>query len=141
MAGNAKHPKERTMNNENTATATAAAVEVGAIKEVNEPTPVVSFKKIAMQLAARGIPVIPIPPRQKGAVLRNWPELATTDSAQIEKWNKGNPQHNVGAVAKLDGFWFLDCDVPNLQQAIETETGQLFPPTFSVKSANGVHFY
>jgi len=129
------------MNNENTATATATAVEVGAAKEVNEPAPVVSFKEIAMPLVARGIPVIPIPPRQKGAVLKNWPELATTDLVQIEKWNKENAQFNVGAVAKLDGFWMLDCDVPGLPQQIENEIGKPFPNTFTVKSSRGYHYY
>jgi putative DNA primase/helicase len=129
------------MNNENTATATAAAIEVVTVKEVSELTPVVSFKEIAMPLVARGIPVIPIPPRQKGAVLRNWPELATTDSGQIEKWNKENAQYNVGAVARLDGFWMLDCDVPDLPETIEKQTGQFFPKTFSVRSNKGLHFY
>jgi putative DNA primase/helicase len=125
------------MNNENTAT----ALEVEAAKEVSGLTIVGGFKEIAMPLVARGIPVIPIPPRQKGAGLKGWQNLATTDPVQIEKWNKENPQYNVGAVAKLDGFWMLDCDVPNLPQTIEQETNQSFPQTFSVKSGKGLHFY
>ena len=90
------------MNNENT-----IAVEVGAVKEVSELTPVGSFKDIAMPLVARGIPVIPIPPRQKGASLKGWQNLATTESEQIEKWNEENPQYNAGAVAKPSGFWMF----------------------------------
>jgi putative DNA primase/helicase len=135
--------EERKMNNENTATAaaTAVAVEVGAVKEVSELTSVLSFKEIAMPLVARGIPVIPIPPRQKGAVLKNWPDLATTNPGQVEAWNKQNPQYNCGAVAQFDGFWMLDCDVPDLQQTIEKETGEIFPQTFTVKSSKGLHFY
>jgi len=35
----------------------------------------------------------------------------------------------------------LDCDVPHLQQTIETESGQVFPPTFSVRSSKGIHYY
>lgn len=119
------------MNNEN-ATAVETQIDV---------TPVTNFKEIVTPLIARGIPVIPIPPRQKGAVLRGWQKLATTSSEQIEEWHSRNPQYNAGAVAKPDGFWFLDCDVPNLQQTIETETGQLFPPTFSVRSSKGIHYY
>lgn len=117
------------------------AVQVEEVKEVSELTPVGSFKDIAMPLVARGIPVIPIPPRQKGAGLRGWQKLATTESEQIEKWNEENPQYNAGAVAKLSGFWMLDCDVPDLQQKIELETGQVFPQTFSVSSSKGLHFY
>src|ERR1019366_10717907 len=127
------------MNNEN-----ATAVEV---LDVNQPsaeshaTIAGSFRDIALALVARHIPVIPILPRQKGTVLKNWPELAATDPLQIEKWNEENAQYNVGAVAKLDGFWRLACDVPDLQQTIEKETGQVFPQTFSVKSNKGMHFY
>jgi putative DNA primase/helicase len=124
------------MNNEN-----AIAVEAGAVKEVSKLIPVSSFKDIAMPLVARGIPVIPIPSRQKGANLKGWQNLATTDSKQIEKWNAEDSQYNVGAVAKLDGFWMLDCDVPDLPQTIEKETGEVFPQTFSVKSSKGLHFY
>jgi putative DNA primase/helicase len=127
------------MNNEN-----ATAVEV---LDVNQPSAVSqatiagSFRDIALALVARHIPVIPILPRQKVTFLKNWPELATTDPVQIEKWNKENAQYNCGAVAKLNGFWMLDCDVPNLQQTIEKDTGQVFPQTFSVRSNKGLHFY
>ena len=114
------------------------ATEVQTITEVPALS---SFKEIAMPLVARGIPVIPIPARQKGTNLPNWPELASTDPAQIEKWNEENPQYNVGAVAKLGGFWMLDCDVPDLPKTIEKETGQVFPQTFSVRSNKGLHFY
>jgi len=103
--------------------------------------PAMSFKEIAMPLVARHIPVIPIPPLQKGTVLKDWPNLATTDLEQIEKWNEENPHFNAGAVAKLDGFLMLDCDVPGLQQKIEKSTGQVFPETFSVRSTKGLHFY
>jgi len=119
------------MNNEY-----AAAVETQI-----DVTPVSNFKEIVTPLIARGIPVIPIPPRQKGTRLKGWQNLATTDPVQIEKWHEENPQYNCGAVAKPDGFWFLDCDAPNLQQTIEAETGQLFPPTFSVRSSKGIHYY
>jgi putative DNA primase/helicase len=100
-----------------------------------------SFKEIAMPLVKRGIPVIPVLPRKKEAVLKAWQNLATTDVKVIEEWNEENPQYNAGAVAKLDGFWMLDCDVPDLQQKIEEETGNAFPQTFSVRSSKGQHFY
>lgn len=94
-----------------------------------------------MPLVARRIPVIPIPPLQKGAILKGWPNLATTELEQIEKWNEENPHFNAGAVAELNGFLMLDCDVPDLQRKIEKSTGHVFPQTFSVKSTKGLHFY
>jgi putative DNA primase/helicase len=127
------------MNNENN-----TAVEVQDKNSANAATQVlssVSFRDIAMPLVARGIPLIPVLPRDKTAVLKNWQNLATTDTDQIEKWHEENPHYNAGAVAKLDGFWMLDCDVPDLQQTIEKETGQVFPSTFSVRSNKGLHFY
>ena len=94
-----------------------------------------------MPLLARGIPLIPIRPRRKEPLLNGWQNLATTALEQIEKWNEENPQYNVGAVAKLNGFWMLDCDVPDLPQMIENETGKVFSQTFSVTSNKGKHFY
>ena len=111
------------------------------LQTLTDVLPAPSFKEIAMSLVARGIPVIPIPPLQKGAVLKHWPNLATIELEQIEKWNEENPHYNAGAVAKLDGFLMLDCDVPSLQQKIEKSTGQVFPETFSVRSSKGLHFY
>jgi Bifunctional DNA primase/polymerase, N-terminal/Primase C terminal 1 (PriCT-1) len=111
------------------------------LQTLTDASPAMSFKEIAMPLVARHIPVIPIPPLQKGAVLKDWPNLATIELEQIEKWNEENPHYNAGAVAKLDGFLMLDCDVPGLQQKIEKSTGQVFPETFSVRSTKGLHFY
>lgn len=116
---------------------TQSTIELQALTDVS---PAMSFKEIATPLVARHIPVIPIPPLQKGTVLKHWPNLATTELEQIEKWNEENPHYNAGAVAKLDGFLMLDCDVPGLQQKIEKSTGQDFPQTFSVKSSNRAAF-
>jgi len=117
-------------------------VEVTTDVQTQTEVPAVSsFKEIAMQIVKRGIPVIPIPPRKKGTILPNWPERASTDPAQIEKWNEENPDYNVGAVAKPGGYWMLDCDLPDVPQRIEEETGQVFPKTYTVKSSRGVHPY
>jgi hypothetical protein len=112
-----------------------------AVQTPIDVAPVANFKETAMPLIARGVPVIPIPPRQKGAVLRSWQKLATTNLERIEEWHAENPHYNAGAVANLSGFWFLDCDVADLPQAIERETGQAFPQTLSVRSSKGLHFY
>ena len=88
---------------------TQPAIELPTLTDASSA---MSFKEIAIPLVKRGIPVIPVLPRQKGTVLKGWQDLATTDVKVIEKWNEQNPQYNAGAVAKIDGFWMLDCDVP-----------------------------
>jgi len=91
----------------------------------------------------RGIPVVPVPAREKAAKLKGWPELATTDPAQISMWNLQNSDYNTAAVAfgVSGGYWFLDCDVPNLPERIESETGKKLPATLTVRSAKGLHIY
>jgi Bifunctional DNA primase/polymerase, N-terminal len=99
------------------------------------------FKIIASAMAERGIPVIPIPPRQKAAQLPNWPERATTNMKQIEAWHNENPECNCGAVATRNGFWMLDCDQEGLIERIEKETQRKIPPTLTVRSRKGQHIY
>lgn len=100
-----------------------------------------SFKETAATMLGRNIPVIPIPPREKGTKLKNWPKLATTDIVQIERWNSENPEYNCGAVATAEGVWILDCDIPDLAQQIEREAGHSLPATFVVQSSKGSHYY
>jgi hypothetical protein len=70
-----------------------------------------TFLEIATPLAQRGIPVIPVQPNDKPCFLVDWQKKATTDPAQIEKWNAEDPNYNVGCVGKPHGFAILDCDV------------------------------
>src|SRR5579863_1178622 len=60
-----------------------------------------------------GIPVIPL--RGKAPFLSGWQNAATTDPAQIEKWNGQFPDANCGLVAKAQpaGFWCLEVDSPD----------------------------
>jgi hypothetical protein len=114
---------------------------IEVVVELQNAANAVSFRDIAVPMIARGIPVIPLRTRSKQAFLKNWQDLATIDAEQIEGWHKKDPHYNCGAVAKLDGFWFLDCDDPNLPNLIETETGQKVPSTLTVQSSKGLHFY
>jgi putative DNA primase/helicase len=98
-------------------------------------TQTIRFKDIALPLAARGVPVIPVQPNDKACFLPDWEKKATTDLAQIEKWNAENPGYNVGCVAKPEGFVILDCDIKGLIKRIEKENGQKFPDTLIVRSA------
>lgn len=94
-----------------------------------------SFRDIALPLAARGIPVIPVQPREKRCILPAWQERASTNVDQIEAWNRENNEFNVGCVGKFDGVAIFDCDVKGLVSRIEKETSQKFPATFVVRSA------
>jgi hypothetical protein len=101
-----------------------------------------TFKRAVKELAfKRGIPVIPLPPREKGAKLTDWPSLATTDKEQLTIWLNENPSYNAGAVAKPDGVWILDCDDPTVPAQIEADTGRKIPRTFTVKASKAPHFY
>lgn len=94
-----------------------------------------SFKDIALLLIARGIYVVPVRSGMKKCTMKYWPDLATLDPSQIEKWNNENPNSNVACVGKPNGTLALDCDIKGLASQIEKETGQKFPPTLIVKSA------
>jgi putative DNA primase/helicase len=108
--------------------------------ERREAGDVGTFQEIASRIASRGIPVIPIPPGQKGCALKRWPEQATTDAAKIAAWNMQNPRYNCGAVAGAS-VWMLDCDIPDLAERAEAETGEKLLRTFTVRSSKGKHLY
>jgi putative DNA primase/helicase len=100
------------------------------------------FEELALPMVARHIEVIPVEPLQKRSLLPEWNKQATTDTALIGEWSKLFPEHNVGCVANAD-VGVLDCDVKELPERIEAETGQKLPETFTVKSANkqAPHYY
>jgi hypothetical protein len=66
-----------------------------------------SFLDVALRNAARGFRVIPL--SGKGAFLKGWPDLATTDETMIREWAELYPEFNVG-VAGGDDFVVLDTD-------------------------------
>lgn len=103
-----------------------------------------SYKDIALPLAERGIPTIPLRPRSKIAFLDNWESLATVDVNQIARWDTEYPNANAAsvAVATPDQVWFLEIDNPEVVHRIQTQTGQKIPSTFRVRSSPGRgHFY
>ena len=96
-----------------------------------------TFYKAAVECYKRGIPVIPIPAKEKGTKLKDWQNLASTDPDQLGKWKKANPQGNAGAVCKSDGICVVDWDEPALIATLP----QPLPATFTVKSSKGLHSY
>jgi hypothetical protein len=103
-----------------------------------------TFLDRAQILINLGIPVIPLPPGKKGAVLPEWPKKATTDLGQVLKWDAENDQYNCAAVFKAvpGGFWALEVDGPKILDKCKAETGEWVPSTFAVRSRPGRgHFY
>src|SRR5580700_937625 len=102
-----------------------------------------TFSELAIPLAQRGIPVIPVLPLSKRGFLDDQFRHATTAISQIAQWNRENPNFNVGCVCKPDGIVVLDCDVKGLARRIESEIGRRFPATLTVRSAGKGcdHFY
>ncbi len=89
--------------------------------------------------------VIPLAPKGKNALIKDWPNQASNSRKQIEAWAAQWPDANVGCVGRC--FVFLDDDRGDLKERIERETGKTFPATFtvntSVKSTGmvGKHYY
>lgn len=118
------------------------------IEQEGEQTPPVAnnFRDRALPLIKRGIPVIPLVPKGKKALIEDWPNKASTNRKQIEAWASQWPEANVGCVATY-GYCYLDDDRGDLKERIEQETGRGFPRTFtvltSVKSTGlrGRHYY
>ncbi|VVB52908.1 Uncharacterised protein [uncultured archaeon] len=102
------------------------------------------FQEVAVSLAGRGVPIIPLRPRTKIAFMNNWPEIATTDLAKLVQWDQDFLDANAASVAfaRPDGVWFLEIDKPGYQEEIERQTGHKIPPTLMVRSSPGRgHFY
>lgn len=84
-----------------------------------------SFRDIALPVAALGIPVTPIRANSKDAFLPDWPTSATTDTNQIELWDRQYGNINCGAVANghPDGIWIFEADDPAIFDKIKADTG------------------
>jgi putative DNA primase/helicase len=108
----------------------------------NQP---ITFADRALVVTKYGVPVMPVKPRDKKTVLKDWPNQATTDIAQITKWSKENPDYNCGAVGRKGEFWIFDADrFVGLSEQIERETGHHLDAidTLMVKSSEGkLHIY
>ena len=81
----------------------------------------------------RGLSIIPIPPREKGTKLADWPTKAKNDAAIMD----GLDDHNYGVVAN-EQFCILDID--NLDAFYESIKVNL-PLTYTVKTSRGRHLY
>ena len=84
----------------------------------------VDFLTIALAMAARGAPVIPLAPGDKfpPAAMKGWSEnrSESTDPKQLETWAKDFPTGNCGAVCRPDGLLILDDDADFFLAAMAT---------------------
>lgn len=102
------------------------------------------FKEIALPLAAKGVPTVPVLPNSKKAFITGWDDAATTSEEQIVRWDAMYPGYNGAAVAKGDpnGVWFFEIDSIDVISRIKAETGNDMPDTYRVRSReNRGHFY
>ena len=96
------------------------------------------FLKVARWSTRYGIPVVPGFPGEKFSRIAGWPELATTDIAQLEKWNAENGRFNVVAVAKRGVVCMVDIDDPKVIDKLPHP----LPETLKVNTpSGGCHVY
>ncbi len=96
----------------------------------DDDRPAVDF---ALYFAAQGFRVLPIPPRQKGPTLKDWPNKATTDPAQITQWFNEQPEGNYGILTtgliavdidpRNGGHLWLDENEDKLSDTLRFKTG------------------
>ena len=104
-------------------------------------TAALTFRDRAIPMAKLNVPVIRLHERKKNPMDKEWQNLATTDLAQIETWNKETPDANCGCVAKNAGVLFFESDEAGVIGRYQKETGETFK-TFTVQSRkNRFHFY
>lgn len=75
--------------------------------------------------------------RPLGNLVRNGVKDATTDRKTIRHWHRSHPTMNY-AVA-TDGLTVVDCDSPEALRRFRHDYAP--PPTLTVKTARGFHFY
>ena len=101
----------------------------------------------ALEYAARGWRVFPLPPATKTPKLKSWQTKATTDPDQIRTWWTAKPDAGVAiATGAQSGIWVLDVDVVDDKTGDETLRdleavhGPLPATKTSITGSGGVHY-
>ena len=106
---------------------------------------VFSFQLHALNLTRYNLRVHPLEPNGKKPLLKNYPNLATTDDLIIDDWAREHPDANIGIVTGIEsGVIVLDVDRRRdghiTLAGLETTYGKL-PPTWTVETRDGLHIY
>lgn len=64
----------------------------------------------ALHWAGRGLYVFPVHPNSKRPIHKDWPDIATTDPAQVSAWWQEWPDANIGAHPGASGHVVIDVD-------------------------------
>lgn len=103
-------------------------------------SPLTSKLDHALALAAKGFRVFPLIPNGKTPAIKQWPDKATTDEAQIRRWWPNGSERNIG-VATGQGLVVLDVDVKNGAKGAESYAAldlvHEFPETYTVTTPTG----
>jgi hypothetical protein len=111
-------------------------------RESGQGGALMSFKDLAIPMAALNVPVIRLQHKSKIPMDKAWQTLATTDVDKILAWHAETPNANCACVAQNDGVLFFETDEDGVIARYEQETGEIFPETFAVESRPGrYHFY
>lgn len=99
---------------------------------------------LALQLAAQGMPIIPVHPGSKIPALHDWPTNGSTDEVTIREWFQNQPDMNYGVVTG-HGCIVLDIDIKNGKNGMVSLTkfceGDM-PVTLTTKTpSGGYHYY
>ena len=69
------------------------------------------FLEAALQYCDLGLAVLPLVPRRKEPMFKNWPSIATSDKTIVDRWWHQEPNDNVGiATGPKSGVFVLDVD-------------------------------
>lgn len=91
--------------------------------------------------ALQGLHIFPVYPNTKRPVNAGWPDAATCDPAQIDRWWNECPDYNIGCAPGKSGHAVIDLDVKKTDgfaamRQLEADLGEL-PATFVTETASG----
>lgn len=99
----------------------------------------------ALQYAKWGLPVLPLRPEGKEAILNDWPNQATTDANKIREWWAKTPNANLALLTGTrSGLVVIDSDEKNGKSGYKSicDAGLKMPDTRIVKTpSGGLHYY
>lgn len=91
----------------------------------------------ALYWALRGFAVFPVYPDSKRPVNTGWPDVATSDPAQVEAWWLERPEANIGCVPGASGHVVIDVDNKKADGEATLATLPPLPVTMETHTPSG----